>query len=148
MSGHQGWMMRTSEYPVVETPDILLAALERANDAVVIIDGDLCVSHFNVAAEIIWGLARAEVLGRHVSCLGLKDLTQPGHNATGQVRKSEITIGHSDGSRRRIALSLSSVEAGGRGRTIAIVRDITREVMRRERMAVLELVADKTNRSV
>src|ERR1700712_5467032 len=118
MSGHQGWMMRTSEYPVVETPDLLLAALERANDAVVIIDGNLCVSHVNAAAEIIWGLARTEVLGRHVSCLGLNDLPQPGDNAGGQIRKSEITIEHSDGRRRRIALSLSDVEAGDQSYSI------------------------------
>jgi diguanylate cyclase (GGDEF)-like protein/PAS domain S-box-containing protein len=141
-------MMRTSDFPVVESPDVLLAAIERANDAVVIIDGNLCVSHFSAAAELIWGLERAEVLGRHVSGLGLKDLPESGDNISGQTRKSEVTIQHSDGSRRRVALSLSSVEVGGQSRTIAFARDITREVLRRERMAVLELVADKTNRAV
>jgi diguanylate cyclase (GGDEF)-like protein/PAS domain S-box-containing protein len=140
--------MNAREYPLVETPDVLLAALERANDAVVIIDSDLRVSHFNAAAELIWGLGRAEVLGRHVSCLELNDLPQPGGNVTNQVRKSEITIEHKDGSRHRIALSLSSVEVGGQSRTIAFARDITRDIVRRERMAVLELVADKTNRAV
>ena len=74
-------MMRTDDYPVVEAamveaPDFQLAALERANDAVVIVDGDLHVSYFNAAAELIWGLDRAEVLGRHVSRLGLGDLQQ------------------------------------------------------------------------
>ena len=34
-------MMSTRDYPMVETPDFLLAALERANDAVVIFDRDL-----------------------------------------------------------------------------------------------------------
>lgn len=46
--------MHTRDYPVVEAPDFLLAALERANDAVVIVDSDLRVSHFNAAAELIW----------------------------------------------------------------------------------------------
>ena len=55
--------MRAPDYPAVETPDLLLAALERANDAVVIVDSDLRVSHFNAAAELIWGQDRAEVLG-------------------------------------------------------------------------------------
>ena len=60
-------MMDTRDYPVVEspvveTPDFLLAALERANDAVVIVDSDLRVSHFNAAAELIWGQDRANVL--------------------------------------------------------------------------------------
>ena len=151
-------MMRLREYPLVETPDFLLAALEQANDAVVIVDADLNVSLFNAAAERIWGLDRAEVLGRHVSCLGLDDLRQypvaklasdqsNGDDAI-QARKSEIRIERKDGSRIRAALSLSSVEAGGQSRTIAFVRDITREVERRERMTLLTLVADRTNRAV
>ena len=48
-------MMRTHDSPAVETPDFLLAALERANDAVVIVDSDLHVRCFDAAAELIWG---------------------------------------------------------------------------------------------
>ena len=140
--------MSEHEHFSVETPDVLLAALERANDAVVIIDGDERVSHFNPAAEIIWGLDRAEVLDCHASCLGLSDLPRPGDNDTDQVRTSEIEIQHKDGSRLRVTLSLSRVTADGQRRTIAYIRDITREIVRRERVAVLELVADKTNRAV
>ena len=65
-----------------------------------------------------------------------------------QERCSEITIARKDGSRIRAALSLSGVEVGGQSRTIAFVRDITAEVERRERMALLTLVADRTNRAV
>ena len=130
--------MRASDCPVVETPDFLLAALEQANDAVVIVDSDLHVSYFNAAAELIWRLDRTEVLGLDVSCLGLVELRQ----------NSEIRIERRDGSRIRAALSLSHVEIGGRSRTIAFVRDITAEVERRERMALLTLVADRTNRAV
>src|ERR1700677_1885256 len=151
-------MMHTRDYPVVETPDFLLAALERANDGVVIVDSDLRVSHFNAAAELIWGQDRANVLGRHVSGLGLSDLQQHpgatpasgqvnGHNAP-QKRRSEITIERKDGSRIRATLSLSSVEVGGQNRSIADVRDVTAEVERRDRMALLTLVADRTNRAV
>ena len=68
--------MRAHDYPVAETPDLLLAAFERANDAVVIVDSDLHVTHFNAAAELIWGLNRAEILGRHVGRLELGDLQQ------------------------------------------------------------------------
>ncbi len=133
-------MMNTRDYPLVETPDFVLAALERSNDAVVIIDGDLQVSYFNAAAELIWGLDRAEVLGRHVSCLGLKNLEQNvATPASGQANGdhaipapgSEIRIERKDGSRIRAALSLSRVEVGGQDRTIAFVRDITAEVERR-----------------
>ena len=59
-----------TRWPWNETADVLLAALERANDATVIVDGDLRVSYFNAAAELIWGLDRADVLGCHVSRLG------------------------------------------------------------------------------
>ena len=149
--------MRAHDTPVVETSDFLLAALERANEAVVIADGDLRVSHFNAAAERIWGLDRAEVLGCEVSRLGLGDLRQQvaaldsgqvdGDDTT-QRRDSEITIQRKDGSRIRAALSLSRVEVGGQGRTIAYVKDITDEVGLREKLTLLNLVADRTNRAV
>ena len=150
--------MRAHDYPVVETPDFMLAALERANDGVVIVDSNLHVSHFNAAAELIWELDRAEVLGCHVSRLGLKDLQQ--HHAAAaasaqangddaiQGIRSEITIQRKDGSRIRAALSLSRVEAGGQSRTIAFVRDITADVELRERLALQTMVADRTNRAV
>ena len=67
-------MMRVHQYPTVEAPDFLLEALELSNDAVVIVDGDLRISYFNAAAELIWGLDRAEVLGGDASRLGLGDL--------------------------------------------------------------------------
>ena len=67
-------MMSTRDYPMAETPDFLLAALERATDAVVIVDRDLRVSYLNAAAELIFGFDRAEALGCHVGELGLKDL--------------------------------------------------------------------------
>jgi diguanylate cyclase (GGDEF)-like protein/PAS domain S-box-containing protein len=139
--------MRASDDPVVETPDFLLAALERANEAVVIVDRDLHVTHFNAAAELIWQLDRAEAIGCHVSHLGLKDLAVAG-SASDQRRGSEIAIQRKDGSRILAALSLSPVEIGGEGRTIAFVRDITAEVDQRKRLALLTLVADTTNRAV
>ncbi len=71
---HQDCTMRAHDFPVIETPDLLLAVLERASDGVVIVDSDLHVSHFNAAAEVLWQLDRAEVLGHHVSRLGLTDI--------------------------------------------------------------------------
>jgi diguanylate cyclase (GGDEF)-like protein/PAS domain S-box-containing protein len=149
--------MRARDCPVVETPDFLLAALERANDAVVIVDGDLHVSHANAAAELIWGLNRTELLGCHVSRLGLGDLQHHLVAATAPVQvnggdaitgsRSEIAIHREDGSRILAALSLSRAEVGGQSRTIAFVRDITSEVDQRERLALLTSVADETNRA-
>ncbi|UPK04856.1 EAL domain-containing protein [Bradyrhizobium sp. 170] len=130
--------MRASDYPTVETTEFLLAALEQASEAVVIVDSDLRVSHFNAAAELIWGVTREEILGLDASCLGLNDLRQD----------SEITIRRSDSSRLRASLSVSRVEIDDRSNYMVFVRDITAEVERRERIALLNLVADKTNRAV
>jgi diguanylate cyclase (GGDEF)-like protein/PAS domain S-box-containing protein len=130
--------MRASDCPTVDTPEFLLAALEQASEAVVIIDSDLHVSHFNAAAESIWGVARDDILGLEASCLGLTDLRP----------SSEITIRRADGSRLRASVSASRVEIGGRSSYMVFVRDTTAEVERRERIALLNLVADKTNRAV
>jgi diguanylate cyclase (GGDEF)-like protein/PAS domain S-box-containing protein len=149
--------MRAPDYPAVETPDLLLAALERANDAVVIVDSDLHVTHFNAAAELIWGLNRAEILGCHVGGLKLGDLQQHpiatsasdrvNGGDTVQGNSSEIAIVRKDGSRILAALSLSRTEVDGQSHIIAFVRDITTEVDRRERLALLTTVADETNRA-
>jgi diguanylate cyclase (GGDEF)-like protein/PAS domain S-box-containing protein len=120
--------------------DVLPVALERTNDAVIILDCDFQVTHFNAAAELMWALNRAQILGRHASALGLKDLQQDG--------KSEQTIKRADGSRVRVALSLSHLDCGAQRRTIAILRDITSELELRERLALHVLIADGTNRAV
>ncbi len=130
--------MHASDCPTVDTTEFLLAALEQASEAVVIIDGDLHVSHFNAAAESVWGVAREDILGLDASCLGLTDLPP----------NSEITIRRADGSRLRASVSASRVEIGGRSSYMVFVRDITAEVERRERIALLNLVADKTTRAV
>jgi PAS domain S-box-containing protein len=143
---------RPHDSPVIETPDFLLAALDRANEAVMIADGDLRVRQFNAAAERIWQMDRTEVLGCHVSGLGLGGLPQPiAAPASGQMNgdgaaqrhDSEITIQRKDGSRIRAALS--RVDVGGQSRTIAFVSDITAEVALREKLTLLNLVADRTN---
>lgn len=132
--------MRAYDCTAVGSSEFLLAALEQASDAVVIVDGNLRVSHCNAAAESIWGIPRAQLLGREASALGLGDLRQrPG---------AEVTIRRNDGSRIRAALSVSRVEAGGQSNTMVFVRDITAEFRRREQIALLMLVADKTNRAV
>ena len=132
--------MRAYDCTAVESPEFLLAALEQATDAMVIVDGNLRVSHCNAAAESMWGVSRAQLLGRNANDLGLDDLQQrPG---------AEITIRRNDGSRIRAALSVSQVETDGRANTMVFARDITAEVRRREQIALLMLVADKTDRAV
>ncbi|MEO6843306.1 MAG: EAL domain-containing protein [Bradyrhizobium sp.] len=132
--------MRACECSAVESSEFLLAALEQAADAVIIVDGNRRVSHCNAAAELIWGTPRAQLLGREASALGLHDLQQR--------PAAEITIRRNDGSRIRAALSMSHVEADGQSNTMVFVRDTTAEFKRREQIALLMLVADKTDRAV
>jgi len=153
-NGHRDWNMHAFD----ENPDVLLAALERANEAILIVDNDLRVNHFNAAAELIWGMDRAEVLGRHASCLGLNELQQSQDAAAGTGEPAgenaklgggrELTIRRKDGRRVRAMLSLAQIETEGESRTIAFVRDVTDEAELRERLALVTLIADGTNRAV
>jgi diguanylate cyclase (GGDEF)-like protein/PAS domain S-box-containing protein len=133
-------MMHANDNVAVDSADVLLAALARANDAVVILDQEHHVTHFNAAAELIWAMPAADVLGRHAAQLGLRQLDD--------ARNFEMTVERPDASRLRISVALSHVVDGARRRTIAIVRNITPELELKERLALHVLIADGTNRSV
>ena len=85
--------MSVPDRAAAETSDVLLAVLERANDAVVILDQDHRIRHFNGAAEQIWGRSRGEVLGQAATTLGLADPDEDG--------RTELTIKRPDGGRPR-----------------------------------------------
>lgn len=146
--------MLVHDNPEFETPDFLLAALERVNDAVVIVGADLNVRYLNAAAELIWEQDRAEVLGRHICQLGLTELQFDNFAPLGQATPNfqrdsgEIRIRRKDGSLIRRALSLSRIEIGDQSRTIVFVRHIASEVSNSERLALLSLAADTTNRAI
>ena len=128
----------------METPDVLLAALERADDGVVVVDGARRIVHFNASAERIWKLARADVLGRDTEILGLKCLQA---NPIAEFR-DEISLTRCDGSRIRAAISLSSVASGGATHHVVFARDVTADADRRVRIGLLHAVSDQTNRAV
>jgi diguanylate cyclase (GGDEF)-like protein/PAS domain S-box-containing protein len=144
--------MHALDLGVVETPELLLAAIEQANDGIVIVD-DFHITHFNAAAEQIWGMNRSEVLRRHVRFLGLSELQHAqaasGNEsaAAGATRGADhaITIHRGDGRKVRARLSLSHP---GAARTIAWIRDVTAESQLQERLGLIELIADGTNRAV
>jgi diguanylate cyclase (GGDEF)-like protein/PAS domain S-box-containing protein len=143
------------EIPSFARREFLMAALERANEAIVIADGGSDVVHFNAAAEALWGLARTEVLGRNVDRLGIdlgrhqvaRDPAEPSADAAAD-RNREITITRSDSRRIRAVVSLSCFEVDGAINVVAFVRDVTAEADARARLALMSMVADRTNRAV
>src|SRR5947209_15905268 len=103
---------------VTEIPDVLLAALECAEDGIVIVDDVRRITHFNAGAERIWKLARTEVLGRDSEILTLKCLQAD--PVTGF--RDEISLVRPDGSRIRATVSLSSASIDGATHHIEIGR--------------------------
>ena len=85
--------MFAGDNPSFEAGQFLLAALDQASDAVVIIDDQGLVVHFNAAAERMWGMPEAEILGRDAACLGIELSEHHDH---------EITIRRNDGSLARV----------------------------------------------
>jgi len=136
--------MSAPDNPATETLDVLLAALERADDGVVIVDDAHRITHFNASAERIWKLARADVLGRDAEILTLNCLLA---DPAAEFR-DEISLVRQDGSRIRAAMSLSSVAHDGATHRVVFARDVTADAERRVRIGLLHAVSDQTNRAV
>ena len=138
--------------------EMITQTLEQALDAVVVIDENNAVTFFNGAAEQLWGYDRSEVLGRNVKMLvpGFMQSKHDGYvnanRTTGQDKivgtAREVLIERADGGRKWGLLSLSKIEAGERITYTAFLKDVTDEVLRREEMRVLSMVANGTDNSV
>ncbi|MCP3446333.1 EAL domain-containing protein [Bradyrhizobium sp. CCGUVB14] len=136
--------MSASDYPVTEMPDVLRAALECADDGIVIVDAARRITHFNAGAERIWKLARADVLGRDAAILALKCLEA---DPVADFR-DEISLMRRDGSRIKATIALSSAAIDGAIHHIVFARDVTADAERRVRIGLLNAVSDQTNRAV
>ena len=136
--------MSASDCAMTETPEVLLAALERADEGIVIVDSAHRITHFNAGAERIWKLARADVLGHDAEILTLKCLQA---DPVAEFR-DEISLVRNDGSRIRAAISLSSIASEGITYRIVFARDVTANAERRARIGLLHAVSDQTNRAV
>ncbi|WP_441237833.1 EAL domain-containing protein [Bradyrhizobium sp. 930_D9_N1_4] len=136
--------MSASDAPVTEMPDVLRAALECADDGIVVVDDSRRITHFNAAAERIWKLARTDVLGRDADILTLKFLQadQPANF------RDEISLVRCDGSRIRAQVSASAATIDGATHHIVFARDVTADAERRARIGLLHAVSDQTNRAV
>lgn len=138
--------------------EMMEQTLSQALDAVVVINERNEVTFYNKAAEKLWGYHPSEVIGQNVKMLVPKAI-QPEHDSyvnknrtTGQDKivgtSREIKIERKDGAVLWGQLSLSKVKLGGVTVYTAFVKDVTQEVLKREEMAMLSLVANKTDNSV
>lgn len=142
----------------IGTARSLLAGLEQAIDAVVMIDAQNNVTHFNAAAEKLWGYSRDEVLGRNVAMLVPMPFRRnhdeyiSANRSTGVNRivgrSREVRVERKDGSEFWGSLSMSRVEVDGDITYMGFLRDVTEEVRQREEILRLSLVVDKTHRAI
>ena len=136
---------------------IMEETFEQALDAVVCIDENNIVTLFNAAAERLWVMNRADVIGQNVACL-VPDAIKPNHDAlvnanrttgvdkiVGTARKVEIQC--ADGTSKWGSLSLSKINVDNKIMYTAFVRDITEETAMLEKQRLLSIVADKANTS-
>ncbi len=122
--------------PVVDSG--LSALLDQVVDAVVTIDAANQVIYMNPAAERLWGIPSAEVLGRNVSMLVPPEIRSQHdgfvdrHRRTAENRivgtSRAVRLQRRDGSLLWVSLSLSRITLadGSQGYT-AFVRDVTSE---------------------
>lgn len=138
--------------------EMIEQTLSQALDAVVVINERNEVTFYNKAAEKLWGYHPNEVIGQNVKMLVPKAI-QAEHDSyvnknrtTGQDKivgtSREIKIERKDGAVLWGQLSLSKVKLGNVTVYTAFVKDVTEEVLKREEMAMLSLVANKTDNSV
>ena len=117
--------------------DMLAQMFEQAVDSVVVIDEHDCVTLFNAAAEVLWGLPRKAVLGRNVRLL-VPGTLQPDHDTqiahsrrTGISRIAgtslDVPVERPDGERRWASMSISRIENAGRVFYTAFLKDVTHQ---------------------
>ena len=136
---------------------ISLTAFDHGCNAVLIIDGDHRVRYFNRAAEAIWTMDRAEVVGHDVSCLGITDLDQMDcvpfsqqhdhHEASPRVAAGTV-INRKDGRIIHVDISLAEIAFDGQQCRIAFVDDKSRQYALQERIALLTSMADSADRVI
>ncbi len=125
---------RTEE--LVEREEVLHSITQAAQDAVIMINSSGNISHWNPAAEKMFGYASAEAIGLNLHNLLAPARYREAHNAgfakfvksgkgalIGEV--TELEAQRHDGSEFPIEISISSVKLKDQWHAVAIVRDIT-----------------------
>jgi protein-histidine pros-kinase len=135
-SGEDVTQRRQDERELAESLDLLKAVLASAQDALLILDHNGRLLEWNPAAEHLFGYAREEVMGRHVTEMiiperlrgtyreGLKFL-QAGGRPPAVGGRQETVAERRDGSEFPIELALSAWGEGDELKILAAIRDIS-----------------------
>ena len=137
---------RTAE--LAEREELLRSLTDAAQDAVIMIDANAAVTHWNPAAEHMFGFDEAEMLGRDLHDLivperyhvqyraGFSHFTESGKGpAIG--RTTTLQARHRDGREFPVDISLSAVRLRGAWNAVGILRDATERVRTEERLKQL-----------
>jgi PAS domain S-box-containing protein len=120
----------------------LAAIVRSSNDAIIRQDPEGVITHWNPAAEKIFGYSTAEAVGRPIELIIPRDRAGEGHSLIRRVRGGEMIVGwetvrrSKDGRKINIALTLSAIH-DDQGRFTAVTsieRDITEHITIRHRL--------------
>ncbi len=137
------WLNRSASYEAAQTARLsrrLIATVDSALDAIIIVDSFGRILQYNPSAEAIFGFSRDEVMGRELAELIVPSHHREAHRAgmermrsTGRAKvvdsgRFQITALHRSGREFPVELQISSAE-GDEGRIfIAFLRDISRRL--------------------
>jgi len=128
-----------------------------AKDAIIMIDNAGNISYWNEAAEIIFGYAIEEVMGRDLHGIFVPTQSQRDYNRAFSVFREtgkgpvvgktiELPAVRKGGKELNIELSISAVKLGGQWNAIGIVRDITARKKAEEEKARLQAQLNRAQR--
>ena len=138
-----------------QTAEILVQILAQTPDAIVLVDENNLIEFLNPAAETLWGLPAAAVLGQDAGALlpvGFPLADRESAAAPDGARAansgdmpSDLLIERHDGVMRRGAMSVREFEVDGRRFRAAFIRDVTDQQQQREEWQQLSMVANGSN---
>ncbi len=119
-----------------EHDDMAVVSIDSALDAIVSMDATGAICAFNSAAERVFGVPRAQAIGRTVSEVMIPDIHRAAHRAGLQHhlatdrsamldRRLELTALHADGHEFPIEISVTWAGNSDRRRYTAFIRDVS-----------------------
>jgi PAS domain S-box-containing protein len=152
--------LKAAQQQAAELDALLGSIVTTALDAVVSVDGEQRVAVFNPAAERLFGVGAAEVLGQNIRQLFPESdqathpfLSHPlrvdgMHTAPTASGPIEVVGRHHNGTALPLEASFSYVDTGESMRCTAIVRDIRERRLAEQRIMTLNAELTRLNRSL